>query len=80
MRSWVGWGEVEMALKVSCRRFNAGEYVLRAGDPGDSMFFINSGRVAAVVNGHELEPMRMGQFFGEIALVSHCAQDMGQSG
>uniref|UniRef100_A0A7S0EQR9 cGMP-dependent protein kinase n=1 Tax=Hanusia phi TaxID=3032 RepID=A0A7S0EQR9_9CRYP len=69
-----------IANQLRPRRFNAGEYVLRAGDPGDSMFFINSGRVAAVVNGHELEPMRMGQFFGEIALVSHCAQYMGQSG
>jgi len=69
-----------IANQLRPAKFSTGEYVLRAGDPGDSMFFINSGKVAAIVNGEELEPMRMGQFFGEIALVSHAAVHMGQSG
>jgi CRP-like cAMP-binding protein len=49
--------------------FKAGQYVLRVGEPGESMYFINSGRVAAVVGGKELPAMKRGQFFGEIAIV-----------
>ena len=59
--------------------FKAGEMVLRAGQVGDSMYFINSGRVAAVVQGQQLPPMKRGQFFGEIAIVSHCAHHVGEA-
>ena len=48
--------------------FKAGEMVLRAGEFGDSMYFINSGRVAAVVQGQQLRQSRrlaVGQALGQ---------------
>ena len=54
--------------------------MIRAGEMGDSMYFINSGKVAAIVGGHRLAPMRRGQFFGEIAVVSHCENYLRRTG
>jgi CRP-like cAMP-binding protein len=40
-----------IAGQLRPRGFQAGEFILRKDDHGDSMFFINSGRVMAVVKG-----------------------------
>ena len=42
--------------------------------------FITSGKVAAIVGGQRLAPMRRGQFFGEIAVVSHCENYLRRTG
>ena len=38
-------------------------------------YFIASGRVAAIVGGHQQQPMSRGHFFGEIVIVSNFMQE-----
>ena len=58
--------EVTARLKVV--RVEQGKYICRAGEPGDCMFFINSGTVQILVNGNEVDRLTTGDFFGEISL------------
>jgi CRP-like cAMP-binding protein len=46
-----------------------GEFVITAGEEGDSMYFINSGSVSVLVDGMEIDRKGIGGFFGEAALV-----------
>ena len=43
-----------LSEQVRPRRFRRGETVVRAGDAGESMFFVNAGLVAAIVGGKEV--------------------------
>ena len=43
-----------LSEQVRPRRFRRGETVVRAGDVGESMFFVNAGLVAAIVGGKEV--------------------------
>lgn len=58
----------EVAGLLRPRLIQPAKYVVRRGEPGDSMFFITSGFVEVKL---EPEPVRLGpgDFFGEIALV-----------
>eukprot|EP00292_Cryptomonas_paramecium_P006336 CAMPEP_0113700390 /NCGR_PEP_ID=MMETSP0038_2-20120614/23927_1 /TAXON_ID=2898 /ORGANISM="Cryptomonas paramecium" /LENGTH=497 /DNA_ID=CAMNT_0000624035 /DNA_START=124 /DNA_END=1614 /DNA_ORIENTATION=+ /assembly_acc=CAM_ASM_000170 len=58
----------EVTEKLKVVRVEQGKYICRAGEPGDSMFFINSGTVQIIVNGNEVDRFTTGDFFGEIAL------------
>ena len=58
--------EVTVRLKVV--RVEQGKFICRAGEPGDCMFFINSGTVQILVNGNEVDRLTTGDFFGEISL------------
>jgi CRP-like cAMP-binding protein len=58
--------EVTVRLKVV--RVEQGKFICRAGQPGDCMFFINSGTVQILVNGNEVDRLTTGDFFGEISL------------
>ena len=46
----------------------AGEYIARAGEVGDSMYFIKKGSVQVLSNGSQIDKLFTGDFFGEIAL------------
>lgn len=46
-----------------------GDLVIKAGQEGDSMYFINSGSVSVLVDGMEIDKKGIGGFFGEAALV-----------
>lgn len=54
--------------------FGAGEVILRAGDPGDSLFVIRSGRVAVKICvgaiEKEVATLGEGEFFGEMSLMT----------
>ena len=43
-----------LSEQVRPRRFRRGETIVRAGDVGVSMFFVNAGLVAAIVSGREV--------------------------
>jgi CRP-like cAMP-binding protein len=58
---------VSKRLKVE--RIPPGELVIKAGEEGDSMYFINSGSVSVLVDGVEIDRKGIGGFFGEAALV-----------
>eukprot|EP00802_Teleaulax_amphioxeia_P008753 Tamp_08763.p1 GENE.Tamp_08763~~Tamp_08763.p1 ORF type:complete len:742 (+),score=112.51 Tamp_08763:63-2228(+) len=53
---------------VRVLRVPAQQYVIRAGDDGDSMFFIQDGRCAVEFNGTVVDEHGSGKFFGEVAL------------
>jgi CPA2 family monovalent cation:H+ antiporter-2 len=46
-----------------------GDRLIRVGDKADAVYFISSGQVEVVVNGHKIK-MGPGDFFGEMALLS----------
>jgi CPA2 family monovalent cation:H+ antiporter-2 len=58
-----------LALHFQPRSAQPGERVIRVGDKADVVYFISSGEVEVVVNGHKIK-MGAGEFFGEIALLS----------
>ena len=63
-----------LAQIMSDRTINAGECLFRAGDPGDSMFIVESGAVELYVKdtaGQKitLHTARSGDFFGELSLL-----------
>lgn len=51
---------------------HTGQYITRVGDSGDTLFFLASGSCSCVLNGVELERLRKGQCFGEVALLNMC--------
>ncbi len=55
---------------LRARVAQAGEVIVRAGDPAHSMYFIADGEVEIAVKGRK-EPLRLGvgQFFGEVAVL-----------
>jgi flavin reductase (DIM6/NTAB) family NADH-FMN oxidoreductase RutF len=50
------------------RTFEAGEFVVREGDPGDELFVILDGEARVERKGSALATFRAGEFFGEIAV------------
>ena len=52
------------------RKYHAGEYVFREGDPGLGMYIIEQGEVSIVSESQssEISRLRKGEFFGEMAL------------
>jgi CRP-like cAMP-binding protein len=56
--------------RVRLVRLEAGQDLFRQGDPGDALYVVSEGEVAAVVDGREVGRLREGSFFGEIALVT----------
>lgn len=62
-----------LARKASAHRYTAGEYLVRQGDMGDSLFFIKSGRARVDIqdpHGHTTAVAVRGsnEFFGEMSL------------
>jgi voltage-gated potassium channel len=55
---------------LQARDVAAGTLVVRAGDPGDTMYFIVSGEVVVQVKPKPV-PLGPGSFFGEMALLFH---------
>ena len=49
-------------------RICAGEHIMRAGEVGDSMYFINQGHVSVRVDGGEIDRLTTGDLFGNVAV------------
>jgi monovalent cation:H+ antiporter-2, CPA2 family len=58
-----------VALHFQPRSAQPGERLIRVGDKADVAYFISTGEVEVVVNGHKIK-MGPGDFFGEMALLS----------
>lgn len=63
-----------VAASLRTRRFRRNEVVFHAGDPGDSLFIVESGSVKIVLASSEGEEaiiatLRRGDFFGELAVL-----------
>ena len=64
-----------LAVNTIMHSFNAGEMVIKEGDPGRSIYVILDGRLKMFTTDHagnelELATLGAGQFFGEMSLVS----------
>jgi predicted acylesterase/phospholipase RssA/CRP-like cAMP-binding protein len=64
-----------VASRAELRRYEVGDVVVRAGDPGDGVYFIRSGEVkildAEAVGGERVIVRRgRGEHFGELALIT----------
>ncbi len=49
--------------------------VIGPGSPGEAMYFVASGRVRRQIHLDELETLAAGDFFGEVALLDHAANE-----
>ncbi|MFZ1814529.1 MAG: cyclic nucleotide-gated ion channel [Rhizobiaceae bacterium] len=58
---------------LHARKFSSGAVIVQKGDPADGMYFIANGEVEVEIPSN---PVRLGEgdFFGEIALISHEAR------
>ncbi len=66
----LAYGEMIRVLSSThVRTFDAGEVVLREGEPGDALFVLLSGRVEVAQGGVTVAELRAGSHFGEISLV-----------
>lgn len=54
--------------------YNAGSYVFKKGDPGESLFVVTHGEVEIIVNGQVVEQLGEGELFGEMALIDGVAR------
>lgn len=51
--------------------FPAGVEIMRAGEPGAQMFYLHGGVAVVVAGGREIEELREGAIFGEMAMIDH---------
>jgi CRP-like cAMP-binding protein len=58
----------QIAKLVKWVEFDPGDFIIQAGEPGDSFYLILDGR-ARVVGKSRTRPLRAGDFFGEMALL-----------
>jgi len=59
----------EIALQMRPVVFTPGDFVYKAGEQGNDMYFITRGELEVIANGAAQSTMKEGDFFGEIALV-----------
>lgn len=63
----------ELVSKLKPRVALPGEYIIRKGEMGESMYFIGSGSVDVFVDGEtSVASLSEGNFFGEIAVLQKC--------
>jgi CRP-like cAMP-binding protein/predicted acylesterase/phospholipase RssA len=63
--------DLDVGADAAIRPFTAGDVIFRAGDPGDTMFFIVSGEVTIGASATDQTKAQAGDVFGEMALVDH---------
>lgn len=59
----------QLAAALRVQEYDAGEHVMREGDPGDRFHLITDGRAAVTVRGTPMPSLGPGDAFGEIALL-----------
>ena len=60
---------VDLAAATEEQRYEAGDVVVNAGDPGDALFVIMAGAVEVESNGNRIAKLGLGESFGELALL-----------
>jgi CRP-like cAMP-binding protein len=62
-----------LAVKLEVREVEAGETLVRQGDPGDTFFIVREGDLEVLVSGsgarRRANVLKPGDFFGEVALL-----------
>ena len=62
----------DIARRLRPKGYKRGEEICRAGDPGEAIYIVESGRIEALpgVEGEEVSPLGEGGFFGETAVLT----------
>jgi putative ABC transport system ATP-binding protein len=60
----------DVAEKMSKRHYNAGETIIRKGDPGEDFFLVSDGEVDIIRADREVARLGPGDFFGEVSLIT----------
>jgi putative ABC transport system ATP-binding protein len=60
----------DIAEKMSKRHYDAGETIIRKGDPGEDFFLVSDGEVDIIRADREVARLGPGDFFGEVSLIS----------
>ena len=58
-----------VADSMELRRFQAGDPIIRQGEPGTEFFVIAQGKVEIVIDGSTVNSLESGDYFGEVALI-----------
>jgi CRP-like cAMP-binding protein len=53
------------------KTYPAGAEIMRAGEAGKEMFYLHRGLAVVVAGGRELEQLKEGAIFGEMAMIDH---------
>jgi CRP-like cAMP-binding protein len=59
----------KVAARLTEVELGDGESAVTEGEPGDAMYVIREGRVTVWIDGELVRGLRVGDFFGEVALV-----------
>ena len=59
----------EIVQRLEATVFLPGDYIIRQGEYGDCMYFLNAGEVEVLVNDHKVAQLGAGSPFGETALI-----------
>ena len=60
----------EVADQMMVHEADAGDVIIKQGDPGDLYYLIRSGKVEVLQNGNKVAELGEGQYFGETALIT----------
>jgi putative ABC transport system ATP-binding protein len=60
----------DVAEKMSKRHYDAGETIIRKGDPGEDFFLVSDGEVDIIRADREVARLGPGDFFGEVSLIT----------
>ena len=58
--------------RMSLRQYEAGKMIVKKGEVGTTLFFIETGQALVVANGQTVSRLKDGDFFGEMAFVATC--------
>jgi putative ABC transport system ATP-binding protein len=60
----------DIAEKMTKRHYDAGDTIIRKGDPGEDFFLVSEGEVDVIRADREVARLGPGNFFGEVSLIS----------
>jgi putative ABC transport system ATP-binding protein len=60
----------DIAEKMSKRHYDAGDTIIRKGDPGEDFFLVSDGEVDIIRADREVARLGPGDFFGEVSLIT----------
>jgi cGMP-dependent protein kinase len=56
------------------QKYEAGDFIVKAGEEGELLFIIKEGVVSCVIEGSEIRRLQRGDYFGEQALLYSCTR------
>jgi CRP-like cAMP-binding protein len=62
---------LDLSRRLVEERVEAGQVVVREGEPGDRFYLVREGKLSVTRGGESVAQLSEGEYFGEIALVAH---------